>query len=178
MGAGPDLSVILLPEVRIGTLKAKKDFFDIQHKAEAKLNESLEDAGMFIVAGAPDYKTRLLKKPVPQQGEWLSLSGFVAQAHLERRYSEGEYDYAELSASYLTRAEGVESFREMSGGGLWRIPLIKPKLGDLAHNILFGPIVFAGVVFSEKPGIDQEMQICCHAGKSIYIHTRHRLLNS
>jgi hypothetical protein len=177
-GAGPDLSVILLPEVGIGTLKAKKDFFDIEHKAQAKLNESLEDAGTFIVAGAPDSKTRLLKKPSPQPGEWLSLSGFVAQAYLERRYSEGEYDYAELSASYLTRAEGVESFRGMSGGGLWRIPLIKPKVGDLAHNILFEPIVFAGVIFSQKPGINHEMRICCHAGKSIYVNTRHRLLNS
>jgi hypothetical protein len=176
-GEGPDLAVILLPEVRIGTLKAKKDFFDIDHKADSKLKESLKDDGIFVVAGAPACKTELKDKPPPQQGDVLWLSGFLAQADLKGRYSQGGYDYAELRAGYLARNEGVETFRGMSGGGLWRMPLLSQNRQGLARNIIFGPIVLAGVAFSQKPDINQEMNFCCHAGSSIYVNTRQQLLN-
>jgi hypothetical protein len=165
---GPDLSFIILPEARLGTLKAKKDFYNISAKTDEKLKKSLSDDGIFIFAGCPACNGEESISPQGVQNLFLPLMG--ACTSLEKRYEDGSFDFLELNVSYKQPSEAVESFAGVSGGGAWRIPLRK-RLEDPIENVDFNEIILSGVAFYQTEIEGDRRRIRCHGGRSIFQRT-------
>jgi hypothetical protein len=166
---GPDLSVIVLPKARLGTLKAKKDFYNISARSEEKLDKALCDHGFFIFAGCPAcLSAEVLAHGESGQNLFLPIVG--ACTSLVRRYDEGSFDYLELNVSYQPPSEAIQSFAGMSGGGVWRIPLIKRET-DPIDRVTFNEPVLAGVAFYQTGVEAGKCRIRCQGGRSIFVRT-------
>jgi hypothetical protein len=159
----------VLPEARLGTLKAKKDFYNISARSEEKLDNALCDHGFFIFAGCPGC----LSAEVPAHGESgqnLILPVVGACTTLVRRYDEGNFDFLELNVSYQPPSEAIQSFAGMSGGGVWRIPLIKRET-DPIDRVTFKEPVLAGTAFYQTAAEAGKCRIRCQGGRSIFVRT-------
>ena len=165
---GPDLSVIILPEAKIGTLKAKKDFYNIEAQADQKLKKALSDTGAFLFSGCPESKSDAIVDPFG--GRRLIVGHTGACTLLNRRYEHGGFDFLELNVSYHPGSDALTTFAGMSGGGVWRIPLFK-RLNEPLEKVRFDELVLAGVVFLETGIEGGKQRIRCHGGKSIFINT-------
>ncbi|WCJ60715.1 hypothetical protein NXS98_06195 [Fontisphaera persica] len=173
---GPDLSLIVLPEPLIGTIKAKKQFYNLKHKRAIKLRNALPNAGYFIFSGYPDLQKDLL---APQSGfrEVLFLEGWGAASGISRRWRwKNSYDFLELGITYGPKSDAIPTFQGMSGGGVWRVPLSKKTSRSTVTDIVGSEPVLAGVGFYEVGRVERIQEIRCHGPRSIYEKAVERLL--
>lgn len=165
---GPDLSVIVLPSVGIGTLKAKKEFYDISINSEQKLDKALVNTGAFLFSGCPQEKSDDMLGPTPGSRKLISTHAGACTLP-NHRYEEAGFDFLELNVSYHPESEALDSFAGMSGGGVWRIPLFK-HLSEPVEKVTFSEIILAGVVFYETEIEAGKRRIRCHGAKSIFVN--------
>ncbi len=127
---GPDLAFIKIPPCPLlSELKARKSFVNISVLPEERFENARINSGCIVVTGFPevDRVHQILKSK--ELGftalEGLKGYGFVTG---EVNYEEHEgYDYLSLGVSYGTGGEAPLKFGGVSGGGVWRVPIMRKK---------------------------------------------------
>ena len=165
---GPDLSLIRLPQTAVGTIQARKEFYNLSHDTDVRCSESLKDHGLFFFAGFPKLMSNEI---VGSHGfeKSLFLGGLNAGTLVKGRFTRGEFDYLELGVSYLLPSKPIRDFSGMSGGGIWRVALFKRESEDVS-KMRFEHLYLAGVCFFQTEIGKDRCQIRGHGGNSIYVN--------
>ncbi|GEM_PF-683484 len=161
---GPDLGLIELPLNHIGTIQAKKNFWNLQNQKDIVLGLPYANNGVWAICGCAheftDFKTneRGYSK-VMTFHHYLWFSGIESESVVD------DYDYFETSVNYESRDDLPKSFGGLSGGGLWQIPLFKQKDG----KITFDDPILSGLAFYQTEVKNNMRFIRCHGRNSIYL---------
>lgn len=161
---GPDLGAIILSPSIASAIGAIKSFYNLDIRRERMLSAPPDrDLGAWAVHGFIDEKT------VEEPGD----SGF---SHIVRFYcltgwggtnpavSIDGYDYLTFPVSYGSRSIAPASFKGLSGGGLWQVPLVRGPQEILTHQ----PPLLAGLVFYQVPTTETDAGVTCHGAVSVY----------
>lgn len=161
---GPDLALVILPTNLLGTLKARKVFYDLSHKQKELLRAPLNlEAGLWAITGFPDEQTT--------RGESSRSHSYVKGFHgmafltgIGKQYFVGEYDFLEAVVKHRIDNTIPTTFGGVSGGGLWQIRLMKTKKGEYEVKEVF----LFGVAFYQKEVTDGVRYIKCNGPRTIY----------
>ncbi|MBI4833842.1 MAG: hypothetical protein HY811_03335 [Planctomycetes bacterium] len=164
---GPDLAVIILPPEAIGTLKAKKSFFDISYKREKRLKEAVNyEEGVWFICGFPEEYT---KKVSSTQGynyakEFYCICGETPIHPIQKEHINGDYDFVEGGVNYNVDKTLPGSWCGISGGGLWHLLLKEQENGSINVD----DTILSGVIFYQTEKKENKRYIKCHGHYSIY----------
>ena len=159
--SGPDLGFLRIPSQRLGTIKAIGSFVNAEkHYADMLSGEPASKDRIEIVSGGvaewvteAERTTKLLK---------TSLPGLANVGRIVSVADVGQFDVLRFEPTPV-ELKLPESFKGMSGGGLWRIFIKKEEDGSFS----FVSRRLVGVAFYEAVH-DEKLEIFCHGPKSIY----------
>jgi hypothetical protein len=162
---GPDLGIIVLPSVNLGSIKALKSFYNLGLRRRQVLsNPPANDMGMWFLCGFIDEFTI---EDAPAK-KYDRVKGFYCRCGpvlgVSKAYSVDGYDYFEFEVPYNEEHKFPKSYGGMSGGGVWQVELIRTPEGALAANAL----ILSGVAFYESDVLDKKRSIKCHGRQSLY----------
>ncbi len=159
---GPDLARIRIPDPVARDVQQLKAFYDLaRHRPEPEPLPDSEQMSLWAVLGAPAEQS----KHGPQETV-LTLSLFdtwTVQTH-ERN----GYDYYDLQFHRGRRPALPETYRGVSGSGLWQIPVTLRS--DRTEISWSGAVRLTGVAFYEINGPAHQDVIRCHGPKSLKNH--------
>jgi hypothetical protein len=164
---GPDLALMILPGIHIGTINAIKSFWNLSYYAKTVLSKRLvEDIGIHLwtVFGFVGVWS---KNGGPAAGfdktkDCFGLFGFTGA---EEYWTVGDFDYLKLSVLYKNRTDLPLSFGGVSGGGIWRTELFRSNDGRI--SCLNEPL-FLGVAFYQTAIKNSLRSLIGHGWRSIY----------
>lgn len=173
---GPDLTFIELPPGNeLSTLTSIKSFWNLDYKPEERIAYALDDDGVWVKIGLPHEWEKSEKIDDHTIKVDSNFIGFFGSAVSSRRYEENGYDFANTEAHYDGMDKLPSSFGGISGGGLWKIELLRnSKTGRWEHR----KAVFCGVPFYEEENNEGVRVIRCHYAKSVYIRARKTILEA
>jgi hypothetical protein len=96
----------------------------------------------------------------------ISFCNLACYSGVKREWSEGAFDYLELSVLYTDDSSLPSSFGGVSGAGVWQVGLV--DFSGVAIG-LESPIL-SGLAFYQTDIIENERSIICHGRVSIYKH--------
>ena len=166
--SGPDLTVIVIPNScpQLHEIQARKRFFDISVQTAVRLTESLSDNGCWFVVGNPHA---LQEERSGSHGfsRVVNARGFAAYTYVAKHEATDAFDFLHLGVERSQLESFTEDFRGMSGGGVWKIPLIMRRDEDTL-TVQTGSEVLAGVAFYQTAMGNDGCEIRCHGPASIY----------
>lgn len=160
---GPDLALIKLPPLHVSTIKARKSFLNLtkQHD-EVDLNESTEKKCWVAIGLVGEFSYATPSPDLNRTDVNARIFGFLSK--IEVTHQNKGYDYFDLSVK--TTLPGVPStFGGVSGGGLWKVLLVKRKSGVVTWD---EKPYLRGVAFWESPIMEGSRVIRCHGPRSIF----------
>jgi hypothetical protein len=165
---GPDLGVLVPPPDVLGTLRARKSFYNMSKRQQRILEtpEPLQD-GLWVLSG---FAGEWTGDGVPEQGfkRVKYFRGMHAGIKLTRESDEGNFDYLFLEALYNESYEGPDKFGGFSGGGAWQL-LVKPDGGRLrVVNTLLSGVAFYESERRNHANGQVTRDIKCHGRRSLY----------
>jgi hypothetical protein len=161
---GPDLAVVILPQAKLGWIKALKCFWNISHWRQKILSNKIDlNIGVGVVCGFPEEHTKTYgpTKGFGQVKEYRGIWGF---SRIERPYEDKQFDYFEVSVSYESTQDIPRTFGGVSGGGVWQVVLKQTKDG----RYQFEDPILVGVAFYQTDMEHNKRRIICHGWRSIY----------
>jgi hypothetical protein len=184
--AGPDISVIVLPEANVGSIAARKSFIDISILTEERIDKCSSANGVWYVAGFPQFYQRVSEfQPGPVRSTYIPM--LTLRSEIRQWSQKDGFDYLQFGIDALKLVHTTErlgdvttpnTFGGLSGGGVWKIPTKSSPNGG-APLLLPGEALLAGVAFYEirnEKGMLKELR--CHGPRSIYMEVRDALLRS
>ena len=122
---GPDLEFIKLPAADVGTINARKSFYELGANTATKLAKARDSYGICVVMGAPAENVIQKQNPLTKVRQTtVHVRGMILQRNSPKMKS--GYDYWEMKT--LSAVEGrPEDFGGVSGGGVWRLILAKKR---------------------------------------------------
>jgi hypothetical protein len=173
---GPDLTFLELPQgEELGTLKAIKSFWSLDHDIENRLASALKDDGVWIKIGIPHESLMVQQESEDTVQISSKLVSYFGSATSDRRYESEGFDFVNMEAYYNGNDTLPDSFAGVSGGGLWKIEIHGDSIGS---NLTHRNPIFCGVPFYQEEIIDGMRIVRCHYARSIYERARNTLLNS
>ncbi len=172
--SGPDLSVLVLPPNEIGKIATRQSFIDISIEREQRLEESIAHGGLWAASGCPKYYQRS-RHPSHGFGEVNEFRNVVLYTGICERYQEDEFDYLHLRANAPDDIRMPDTFGGMSGGGVWKLRLLRDRK-TLDWSVDYKKSILAGVVFYETLSAGRPKELRCHGGRSIYQKVHERLV--
>jgi len=165
---GPDLAFVLLPPSPfLGEIKARKSFYNLTLKPEARKAAVLSDDGFFALCGFPAVRdfTGSAELGFSETRGVYGYSMLTGPDHYELK---DHWDYYEMGVSQTSADEFERTFGGVSGGAVWRA--VPHRLADDPPGAeSLGDITLAGVAFYE---IDDRSKprfyIRAHGPVSIY----------
>lgn len=164
-GEGPDISFIEIPSNILGDIKARKVFYNI----DSRINEVISKPeqlrqGLWLVAGFPDEFR--IQDPAPGEGfngatglEILYLK--LGMPILVSDICDVDVYKFEVTTDQSQRIPA--NFGGVSGGGLWRVPLI------IKNDNYEGPTpLLYGVAFSQGPENNRCRTLLFNGPKIVY----------
>lgn len=144
---GPDLALHTIPQSLVGTLKAKKAFYNLSKRRDQILeNPPSINEGIWLITGMPEELTTDIP---PERGfERVKVfKGICGAGIISNEYSKIGYDYLEFETKYNENYEGPESYKGYSCGGLWQLKIAKSQDGvfQIKERILAG-VVFLSII--------------------------------
>ena len=163
---GPDLGFIKIPPGPfLDQIEARKSFVNVALDPDQRFSEAMDERGCIVFSGFPD-EARFLDEPKMgfQLVNGLLGIGFITGQ--DRRFDYGEYDYIEVGVSRKSGLGPPATFKGVSGGGLWRVPIVR-KEAARENDVDFGKFRLAGVVFHESDP-NEYQTIRAHGPVSLY----------
>ena len=161
--AGPDLGFIVLPNSELETIKASKNFYNLDKNRERILTRPHKfSEGLWAICGVPNEKTIDISEEKLSPHKRFLL--FVGLGSINDMYTDNDYDYYDIKVKHNVSPIITQTFRGVSGGGLWQIPLKKSREGKIEPE----EHILSGVVFYETERVGLDRSIKCHGRNSIY----------
>jgi len=171
---GPDLTFLELPSIdKIGSLKAIKSFWNLDHDTEKRLASTINNSGVWVIMGLPNELEKIQIESEEVKTIQSKLEGFFGFAISERRYKFNDFDFVKIPVKYGGKDTPPSSFGGVSGGGLWKVDIFQSK--DKSEWGYKNP-VYCGIPFYEQETEDGDLLITCHYAESIYKNVRRFLL--
>jgi hypothetical protein len=167
---GPDLAFIKIPpSPLLRELKARKSFVNIGVRVEERFKNASVNAGCSVVTGFPEIDRVHRMEQSARLGfistEQLKGYGFIT-GQVNQEEVDG-YDYLDFGVSYEAGNEAPLRFNGVSGGGVWRVPVIRKK-GEPPGTEYFDKFYLAGVVFFQEEIVNNQCRLRAHGPKSLY----------
>jgi hypothetical protein len=162
--SGPDLALLILPSTAVGTIKATKSFYSIVKRRDRVLaNLPTIDEGSWLLSGMVHERTQ---NASPEKGyERVKIfHGLWGAGIVKAEYTKQGYDYLDFEVKYDGIYEGPESFKGLSGGGLWHVLTDRSEDGKLEPK----ETILSGVAFYQSAIKGGLRTIRCHGRTSIY----------
>lgn len=157
---GPDIGFIVFSPEVVGTIKARKTFYDLKKNYDSLVFECTETTdGAWVCLGAIAEKTA--------KDAWSGRTVFRCDGLFGGPEEAGVVDgFDYLHFPDKREIDLVEYWGGMSGSGLWRLPVRGSReSGEL--EIMYGRPILSGIAYRQYP-VDGKMWIRCHGPKSIY----------
>jgi hypothetical protein len=156
-------AVILAPSIA-GAIAAKKTFYNLDLRRVQMLNSPPElHEGVWFVNGFVAENT--VAEPGRDAHELVKSFYHLAGAGgAEKLTTTGEFDYLAFLVGYSERSIAPRSFKGVSGGGLWQVPLVRDGEGQIKHE---SPLL-SGVAFYQVPTTELDCGVKCHGRRSVY----------
>ena len=161
---GPDLTFLeILSGPELGWLKAIVSFWNLDQK-HYDLARKLSGVGVLIVeAGFPqtEYHTRISRSVIYHELKYIVFVGALGDEDISER--EG-WDYIKSNCQYRASEKLPETFKGVSGGGIWAVRLLL-RNGDqwtIERDCL------VGVAFYESKIVDNMKEVKGHFIRAIY----------
>jgi len=164
---GPDLAFIRIPHGPfLNELRARKSFVNVGIDPRKRFDQAMDQRGCVVFSGFPN-ETRFNDKPELgfQLVNGLLGVGFITGQ--DKHFERGEHDYIEVGVSRKPGLSPPTTFKGVSGGGLWRVPIVRPENARTETNVDFGNLRLAGVVFHESDP-NEYQTIRAHGPVSLY----------
>lgn len=154
---GPDLAFLPLPTDKVGDLKARKSFCNLDACKETMLKTApdTDHRGYWAFVGTPAATSNLENPRRPHLS--LTVHWTLDDIHQQTK---SNFDYLDIDVPNL-------DFRGVSGGGLWRIDLGRYTDGGWA--MVGSPALEGCAFYQTKPQGDRRL-VRCHGRRSIYQH--------
>jgi len=163
---GPDLGLLVLPQADVLKLEATKTFYNLDKRRDRMLSAPPTlDMGGWIVCGMVAEWTSDLP---PEAGFsrvkiFRGISGFGVVR--TERYDGERFDYLEFETKYNAAYQGPDSFKGLSGGGLWQI-----VLEEHDGAVTISDVLLSGVIYFQSDLLGEIRTLFCHGRRSIYEH--------
>jgi hypothetical protein len=154
---GPDLGFVELPLPTVGTIEAKKSFYNLDKWRDHWLaNPKVPPGDFAMISGAAEVWST---DDSPSGGfrRVKQFRGLYGEGVIGEHRLEGENDYLDFEVEYGEDSDGPDQYQGLSGGGLWHLPEDQSATA-----------VLAGVAFYELPGSKGKGIIKCHGPLSVF----------
>lgn len=161
---GPDLGILVLPPANIGIISASKSFYNLSGRCEDILScPTSIDKGAWLLSGLIEERTT---EAEPEAGfQKVKVFRGICGGGIVKGESERKgFDYLDFEANAQGLYEGPESFKGLSGGGLWQFLISKSKEGEIEVT----DKILSGVAFYQSSWENRVLNINCHGRQSIY----------
>lgn len=161
---GPDLTFVeIFSGPKLDLLKAIVSFWNLDQK-HYELANKLSAPGIVIVeAGFPeiDYRTRIIGSDIHHDLKYVVFVGALGDDDISNK---NEWDYINSSCHYRISEKIPETFKGVSGGGIWAVRLQVAKNDQWTVK----DYCLVGVVFYETEVSDNRRDLRGHFIKTIY----------
>lgn len=155
----PDLAFVRIPPVARGTIEAaKKLFYSLEVRRRDPQLDLFSERGFWVLTGSPqalfDSTTR-------------TVGSILYDTTVERRIEQGDWDYIITNLDLPQNPALPETYRGLSGGGIWRAAFYVTEHGtEFLVERASRDILLSGVAFyqTDLPG----RQIIGHGPRSLY----------
>ena len=167
---GPDLLFLEIPESasQLHTILARRQFWNLTIRPDERIRECSTDEGcVWVTIGHPHE--RLRQMPASHGfDEVRGFPGIVGFTGVETIHDRAGLDYFDVYADYRGEGDIPRSFRGVSGGSLWRVPVSVMRADDPIESLVVGSPVLAGVLFYQGPVENGRRLLRAHGPRSIY----------
>ena len=161
---GPDLALLEIPAAFVARILAHKSVLDLSRQRAIFFTEPAElDSGIWAVTGIAEGLSDVRGRPEHHMFE-ADVHGRAFFCGIQRMHERDGYDYLDAGADMTTTGIPL-SFGGVSGGGLWQIPLLLDKSGQISWNHKKN---FRGVAFWESAIQEGRRVIRSHGPKSLF----------
>jgi hypothetical protein len=176
--SGPDLSVVVLPEVRAHDIAVRKSFTDISVKRAERIQQCESPVGGWCGVGFPQCYTRPHESST-NTTKVTFIPSLTLYSQIVRNFTTDGFDYVHFNVLSPQMSENIEppsSFAGMSGGGIWNVRVTRdPKTSRLFLDV--EGTILAGVMFYQTFSENKPKELRCHGWKSIYQKVYEALTN-
>lgn len=162
---GPDLVFLeILDEEKLGTIIAHSSFWNISPQ-DSLVNDCYNDlSSVWAIFGLPEVWIRIEER-VSKSKKVYNCKNLVGLTGIKKRFEKDGFDYFDVSIKHNPQDDVPDTFKGMSGGGLWKVLLSCTKnLQDLKIR----DIIFSGVIFYQTDLKANRRTLRSHGAKSIY----------
>jgi len=171
---GPDLTFLeLLSKVDIGTLGAKKSFWNLDYNTDKRLASTTSNSGVLVITGLPEELEDTQKESEQKTIINATFLCFFGETKSGCRFKKNDFDFVDVPAVSGGKADLPSSFKGVSGGGLWKFNLLKSQ-DEIKWD---DDPIFCGVAFYEQKTEGENLLIRCHYAESIYKKVRQSILS-
>ena len=160
---GPDLGLLVLADVDVGPLLARKSFYQLSADYVLPAPRALTEGLWFLCGFAGEGTTA--RGPERGFNQIVTFEGGIGRGWVETEYVTGEFDYLDFEAGYGGQNGPPTDFGGYSGAGLWQVPVKRNANRDLE----VGSTILSGVAFYQEPRVGDRRIIKCHGRRSIYV---------
>ncbi|MGD0663270.1 MAG: hypothetical protein ABSD38_34930 [Syntrophorhabdales bacterium] len=166
---GPDIGLVGLPEAAIGWIKASRSFYDLDAAVADMERPDFLDADRYlsVLCGTPD----LSKADLPSERGYTGTRQYAQlcfSCFLGSPSVIDDFNYYDTEVVYDEGRSLPESFKGVSGGGLWIVPLRQRE----GFSVKAGKPMLHGVAFYQTAKEGSLRKIRCHGPAGIYGQVR------
>ena len=148
----------------LGYFIQKKSFVNLSNKSYlTNHQELLKKKDLWIIAGAVSELTKLELKE-----ERIIIAQMCYAGDTPKLYDVENYDYYEMKAEYKPNTMTPDTFKGMSGGGLWKLRIAEKN--GLLELVEYPKLV--GINYYEGDRIDDVRIVRGHGPKTIYTEVK------
>ncbi len=164
---GPDLILLeILDRDKLGTIKAIKSFWNISSKTDLKNDCYKDKNSVWVVCGLPqDWVTHETSN---SNFEKVGCQFLPYLTDSVQRFDKNGFDYFDVSINCDSKNDFPETFKGMSGGSLWKVPLSFRKGSESPEDLIISNPIFSGVIFYQTEIKGNYRILRSHGAKSIY----------
>lgn len=163
---GPDLAFIPIPKEFVAQVSARRSFWPLTKEPETRLSEFDHCIGFVVVIGLPDER----KKVQPGSHGFTQLMELNVEGHfgvVDAHRRVGEFDYLDIAVGNKNHPLVPQSYRGVSGGGVWQVVFGK-KASDPEQKLIYLPPALVGVSYYEYELKDGTIALHAHGPESVY----------
>jgi hypothetical protein len=166
---GPDAAIIVLPPCdQLATLQRRKSFWNLTNNQAANMAGALDERGCIAIAGHPAEDVDTEAGPRGGFSDVTFAPGLVGFTGQTAYFDREGFDYIEVGSQRDDRNEAPFSYHGVSGGSLWRIPIMR-RSGDPDTAVFFPNQLFLiGVPFFEIEEAPGRIRVRGHGPRTIY----------